>query len=183
MNLIDKYFDAVRIIKPSIHEDTRGSLSERYNPQLRDCIGVESLDFCLEYISTSNLGVLRGLHYQVNTEQGKLISVVNGKVFDVVVDLRKGSKTFGQYRGVMLDSTSKCMIWIPPGFAHGFLSMSDPAIMLYSCTGKYSPENERCIRWNDKDINIDWPQKSGLIISEKDKAGVQFKSAEYFENQ
>jgi len=183
MNLIDKYFDAVCIIKPSIHEDTRGSLSERYNPQLRDCIGEESLDFCLEYISTSNLGVLRGLHYQVNTEQGKLISVVNGRVFDVVVDLRKWSKTFGQYRSVMLDSTSKCMIWIPPGFAHGFLSMSDPAIMLYSCTGEYSPENERCVKWNDKDINIDWPKEIGLIISEKDKAGVQFKNAEYFENQ
>ena len=182
MNLIDKYFDAVCIIKPSIHEDIRGSLSERYNPQLKECLGVESLDFCLEYISTSNLGVLRGLHYQVNTEQGKLISVVNGKVFDVVVDIRKESKTFGQYKSVMLDSMSKHMIWIPPGFAHGFLSMADPAIMLYSCTGKYSPENERCIRWNDKDINIDWPQKSGLIISEKDNIGVRFKNAEYFEN-
>ena len=141
MNLIDKYFEAVCIVKPSIHEDIRGNLSERYNSQLIECLGVGPLDFCLEYISTSNLGVLRGLHYQVNTEQGKLISVVNGRVFDVVVDLRKESKTFGQYKSVMLDSRSKHMIWIPPGFAHGFLSMSDPAIMLYSCTGKYSPEN------------------------------------------
>jgi len=181
MNLIEKYFDAVYIIKPSIHEDIRGNLSERYNSELKECLGVESLDFCLEYISTSNLGVLRGLHYQVNTEQGKLISVVNGRVFDVVVDLRKESKTFGQYKGVMLDSSSKYMVWIPPGFAHGFLSMSNPAIMLYSCTGKYSPENERCIRWNDKDINIDWPQKSRLIISDKDKLGDLFERAEYFE--
>jgi dTDP-4-dehydrorhamnose 3,5-epimerase len=182
MNLINKYFDAVCIVKPSIHEDIRGNLSERYNPQLKECLGVESLNFCLEYISTSNLGVLRGLHYQVNVEQGKLISVVNGRVFDVVVDLRKESKTFGQYKSVVLDSTSKYMIWIPPGFAHGFLAMSDLAVMLYSCTGDYCPENERCIRWDDSSVNIDWPQKSGLIISEKDKLGSQFEKSEYFEN-
>lgn len=181
MKLIDKIFDAVCIINPVIHEDNRGNFSERYNPKLKELLGVESLNFCLEYISTSNFGVLRGLHYQLHVEQAKLISVIEGKVFDVFVDLRQGSKTFGQYKSVILDSTFKHMVWIPPGFAHGFLSMSDHTVMLYSCTGEYSPENEKCIRWDDESIGIKWPQTSGLIISDKDKLGDLFNRAEYFE--
>ena len=98
------------------------------------------------------------------------------------VDLRKGSKTFGQYKSVILDSTFKHMVWIPPGFAHGFLSMSDQTVMLYSCTGEYSPENEKCIKWDDESIGIKWPQTSGLIISEKDICGDQLKHIELFSN-
>jgi len=180
MRIIDKHFNAVYIIEPIIHQDNRGNFIERYNPKLKTLLEVESLDFCLEYASTSNLGVIRGLHYQVNVEQAKLISVLNGKVFDVFVDLRKGSKTFGKYKGVELDAESKKMIWIPPGFAHGFLSLSDDTIMLYSCTGNYSPENEKCIRWDDKSIAIKWPTKSKLIISEKDMHGDQLKNAVLF---
>jgi len=173
-------FDNALVIEPNVFEDTRGSLHEVFNPQLMQLIPNIEKNICLAYFSNSKKGVTRGLHYQVEKIQGKLVTAVSGIVFDVIVDMRRDSVTFGEYAVVELNDKNKNLLWIPPGFAHGFQCLSDECILSYLCTGPYSPEHERCVIWSDTDIDIPWPNFNRPIISEKDQLGVSFKEAEYF---
>ncbi len=143
---------------------------------------VAPVDFVQDNHSSSVRGVLRGLHYQVKRTQGKLVRVIAGRVFDVAVDLRKSSPYFGQWAGATLSAENKEMLWIPPGFAHGFYVLSEHAEFVYKCTDYYAPEYERSILWNDPDIGIDWPLSDNFlpILSEKDKNAVSFQAAQVF---
>lgn len=166
---------------PKVFEDERGFFMETFRA---DCFRSRVGDwfFVQDNYSRSTKGTLRGLHYQINCPQGKLVSVMQGEVFDVAVDLRRGSSYFGRWVGVTLSAESKQMLWIPPGFAHGFYVLSEQAEFSYKCSDYYAPEYERSIIWNDPDIGIDWPIPPGgeLLLSEKDKAGVSFNAAEVF---
>jgi dTDP-4-dehydrorhamnose 3,5-epimerase len=170
------------LIEPQIFFDDRGFFFESFNHErFRKEIGVE-VSFFQDSHSQSTKGVLRGLHYQLpDKAQGKLVRVVNGAVFDVVVDIRKNSPTIGQWVGEILTAENKKQLWIPEGFAHGFLTISDKADFLYKATNFYSKEKERSIMWNDPDINISWPEISNIKISTKDEQGCLFKDADLFE--
>lgn len=141
-----------------------------------------NLDFVQDNHSSSVKGTLRGLHYQTANAQGKLVRVTAGEVFDVAVDLRKSSPTFGQWAGEVLSAENKLLLWVPPGFAHGFLVLSETAEFQYKCTDYYNPASERCIIWNDPKLNISWPCADGLtpILSAKDVSGCKFTEAELF---
>ena len=165
------------IIKPKVFSDHRGFFFESYNNlDFNKAIGSDIV-FVQDNHSISKKNVLRGLHFQSNNPQGKLIRVCNGKIFDVAVDLRKDSQTFLKWFGCELTEENKNQLWIPPGFAHGFLCLSDIAEVLYKTTEFWYPHDEHTIIWNDKTINIKWPISEEFIISEKDKNG---KSASYF---
>lgn len=179
MKLIETIFDKVLMLEPTVYNDERGYLLEVYNNKLIELIPELKNGFSLEYFSKSKKNTVRGLHYQVNTTQGKLVTAINGSVFDAVVDIRKSSPTFGEHKVVKLNSKNNRLIWIPPGFAHGFQALTDEAILSYKCTGSYSPPNERCILWSDTDLNINWPNTEQPILSAKDQAGTHFKEAEY----
>ena len=138
-------------------------------------------DFVQDNHSRSAKGVLRGLHYQIKQPQGKLVRVVSGEVLDIAVDLRKSSETFGQWAGVILSAENKRQLWIPEGFAHGFIVLSEAAEFLYKTTDYYAPEYERCIQWNDADLAIDWQYHKEPQVSEKDAKGSLFKEADTFE--
>lgn len=144
---------------------------------------VSDLSFVQDNHSKSTQGILRGLHYQIKQPQGKLVRVISGKVFDVAVDLRNSSPTFGKWVGIMLSAENKLMFWVPPGFAHGFYVISPEAEFVYKCTDYYAPEYERSIKWNDPSINIQWPIIPGIIplLSKKDENGIFFENAEVFE--
>ena len=171
----------VIILEPKVFGDDRGFFFESYNQQIfNDAIG-QNVQFVQDNHSRSTKGVLRGLHYQVQQPQGKLMRVVRGAVFDVAVDIRKSSPTFGQWVGVELSEDNHHQLWVPEGFAHGFLVLSDSADFLYKTTDYYAPEHERCIKWDDIKIGIVWPLNgSKPIVSEKDENGVTFDIAEYF---
>lgn len=158
------------IIEPDAFEDSRGFFLECFNTKKYSDIGI-ACNFVQDNHSFSKNNVLRGLHYQHNIPQGKLVRVSSGEVYDVAVDVRKDSNTFGQYASVILSSKNKKQFWIPPGFAHGFLVLSDYADFEYKCSEFYSPENEVTIRWDDPTININWPCKNP-ILSEKDLSGI-----------
>jgi dTDP-4-dehydrorhamnose 3,5-epimerase len=162
----------VVLIEPLVFGDERGYFFESFNQTaFNQTIGYE-VQFVQDNHSKSQKGVLRGLHYQLPPKaQGKLVRVVQGEVFDVAVDIRKDSPTFGQWVGEILSAENKRQLWIPEGFAHGFVTLSDTAEFLYKTTDYYSPEHEACIAWNDKDIGIHWPTKSQPLLSEKDKKG------------
>ena len=165
--------DGVFIIKPRIFEDNRGFFYESWNQVLFNKIVGEEVKFQQDNHSLSNIGVLRGLHYQVGPKpQGKLVRCVSGSVFDVAVDIRKSSPTFGEWTSIVLDKINKLMIWIPVGFAHGFLSLEDNSEVLYKATELWSKDQERSIRWNDNIISINWPLKEINFaeprVSEKD---------------
>jgi len=165
------------IIEPQVFKDERGFFLETYNQKIYEEAGIK-YDFVQDNLSKSAKGVLRGLHYQVNPfAQGKLVQVIQGAVLDVAVDIRFGSPTFGQYASVELDEKNKKQFWIPPGFAHGFVSLTDGAIFSYKCTNLYNPESERGIIWNDPSLKINWKTKSP-IVSEKDKKNKLFKDIE-----
>ena len=169
------------LIKPQVFGDDRGFFMETFRQnEFED--KVSNLRFVQDNHSLSKRGTLRGLHYQINQPQGKLVRVISGEVFDVGVDLRKSSPTFGNWSGVTLSSENKEILWVPPGFAHGFYVLSDRAEFEYKCTDYYAPEHERSIQWDDPDIGIDWPLLSGSLplLSSKDRAGVSFKDAEVF---
>ncbi len=171
----------VLLIEPNIFEDERGFFFESFN--LNEFREVTSLDvtFVQDNHSKSLKGVLRGLHYQIPPyDQGKLVRVIQGEVFDVAVDIRKNSPTFGQHVSQILSYENKKQMWIPQGFAHGFLTLSDTSEFLYKTTNFYKPECERCILWNDKILNIDWPQNLDKLISSKDLLGANFNSSEVF---
>ncbi len=171
----------VVILEPKVFGDERGFFFESYNEKkFAEAIGYAP-QFVQDNHSRSAKGVLRGLHYQIQQPQGKLVRVTAGEVFDVVVDIRKSSPTFGQWVGVHLSGDNKKQMWIPPGFAHGFVVLSDFAEFLYKTTDFYAPEHERCIIWNDPQIGIDWPLADAPILSGKDQQGKLLTDAELFE--
>lgn len=160
----------VYIIEPKVFGDNRGYFMETYNKEHFEEVGL-TMNFVQDNESSSSKGVLRGLHFQTKHTQGKLVRVTEGEVFDVAVDLRKGSPTYGQWEGVVLSAENKKQFYIPEGFAHGFLVLSDHAIFNYKCTDFYCPEGEGGVLWNDPDIGIEWPLDGidNIILSEKDK--------------
>ena len=177
--------DGVFIIEPKIFEDNRGFFYESWNQQLFNNTVGEEVNFQQDNHSLSNLGVLRGLHYQIEPKpQGKLVRCISGSVFDVAVDLRKSSPTFGEWASIVLDNVNKLMIWIPVGFAHGFLSLEDNSELLYKASELWSQDHDRSIRWDDENININWPLKdinfSEPRLSEKDATAPFLKNAEIF---
>lgn len=170
----------VILIEPKVFGDERGFFFESFNQaQFEQAIG-KSVQFVQDNHSRSARNVLRGLHYQIQQPQGKLVRVVQGEVFDVAVDLRKSSKTFGQWVGEILSAENKRQLWIPEGFAHGFVVLSDTAEFLYKTTDYYAPAHERCILWNDETLAIHWPAGIQPILSAKDAQGKAFVDAEVF---
>jgi dTDP-4-dehydrorhamnose 3,5-epimerase len=171
----------VYLIEPQVFADSRGFFLESYNQhKFTDKLGI-SVNFVQDNHSTSQYNVLRGLHYQIIQPQGKLVRAVVGSIFDVAVDIRKSSPTCGKWVGYELSAENKRQLWIPPGFAHGFLVLSETAEVMYKTTDYYCPQGDRSILWNDPDLAIDWPIKSEPIISEKDSKGQAFKTAEIYE--
>lgn len=170
----------VLIIEPKVFGDARGFFLESFNAKaFAEATGVD-LPFVQDNHSRSAQGVLRGLHYQIQQAQGKLVRVVRGAVFDVAVDVRRSSPNFGRWVGVELSEDNHRQLWVPPGFAHGFLVLSDSADFLYKTTDYYAPEHERSVLWNDPAIGIDWPLPGEPLLSGKDQAGVLLKDAEVF---
>ena len=171
--------DVVRF-EPKVFGDDRGFFFESFNHrQFEDAIG-RSVQFVQDNHSRSVKGVLRGLHYQLHRAQGKLVRVVHGEVFDVAVDIRRSSPTFGKWVGSYLSAENKHQLWVPEGFAHGFVVLSDSAEFLYKTTDYYAPEHERCISWNDPAIGIDWPLKGEPALSGKDREGKCLADADVF---
>lgn len=170
----------VLLIEPQVFEDSRGFIFESYNHRaFLEATGMEPR-FVQDNHSRSSFNVLRGLHYQLKQAQGKLVRVIAGEVFDVAVDMRRSSPRFGLWVGQRLSGDNKCMLWIPPGFAHGFLALSDVSEVLYKTTDYYAPEHERCVIWNDADIGIDWPVQGTSVISAKDARGFPLRMAETY---
>ncbi|OCG43463.1 dTDP-4-dehydrorhamnose 3,5-epimerase [Gilliamella sp. Fer1-1] len=164
----------VKIVQPIVFGDHRGFFLETFEQKrYQKMLGIE-LNFVQDNHSRSQKGVLRGLHFQKENPQGKLVRVVRGEVFDVAVDIRKDSPTYGKWVGVILSEDNKTQLWIPPGLAHGFLVMSDIADFEYKCTSYYDPSSEECLFWNDPTVNISWPI-SNPILSDKDKLGKTLK--------
>ncbi len=172
----------VLIITPKVFTDDRGFFIETYNASNFRELGIPDV-FVQDNHSRSLRGVLRGLHYQINRPQGKLIRVVSGEVYDVVVDIRRKSQTFGKWVGEYLSAENKLQLWVPPGFAHGYYVLSENADFLYKTTDFYAPSYERTILWNDNDLLIDWPLIDGKppIISTKDSCGKSFNEADLFD--
>ncbi len=164
------------IIEPELFQDDRGYFTEMYHKAKYEDAGIKG-DFIQDNRSRSCQSTIRGLHYQVRKAQGKLVWVLSGEVFDVAVDIRQSSRTFGKWQGTLLSSESKKGIYIPPHFAHGFCVLSKEAEVFYKCTEFYSPENERTIRWDDPDLAIEWPVENP-ILSEKDATAALFKDAQ-----
>ena len=172
--------DVIRI-EPTVHADSRGFFMEVWQAQRFADAGIDA-QFVQENVSQSSRGTLRGLHYQLDKPQGKLVRVVLGEVFDVAVDLRRGSPSYGRWVSAVLSDENKHQLWVPPGFAHGFLVLSDTAIFEYKCTEYYAPEFERSIRWDDPDIQIDWPLDSQTqpILSERDAQAPLLRNADTY---
>jgi dTDP-4-dehydrorhamnose 3,5-epimerase len=171
----------VLVIEPKVFEDPRGFFFESYNRRtFREAIGFAG-EFVQDNQSFSVRNVLRGLHYQHRKPQGKLVTVLAGEIFDVAVDMRRSSPTFGQCASVNLSGGSHRLLWIPPGFAHGFLVLSEHALVQYKVTEYYAPDDERTLFWNDPELDIQWPLDGEAILSEKDQRGVRFASAELFD--
>ena len=167
----------VLLIEPKVFGDDRGFFFESFNLRaFREATGL-TVDFVQDNHSKSARNVLRGLHYQVEQPQGKLVRVVQGEVFDVAVDTRKNSPTYGQWAGAILSAENKHQFWVPAGLAHGFLVLSETAEFLYKTTDYYAPAHERCIAWNDPDLAIDWPLAGSPVLSAKDAQGMAFRDA------
>ena len=181
MDVIQTTIPDVFIIEPKVFGDERGFFMESFNEKtFREKTGVTA-NFVQDNHSRSTKNVLRGLHYQIKQPQGKLVRVVLGEVYDVAVDIRKSSPTFGQWTGCLLTESNKKQFWVPAGFAHGFVVLSDTADFLYKTTDYYAPEYERAILWNDPKLNIDWKIEGEPVLSAKDKAGLPLEKAEVFE--
>jgi dTDP-4-dehydrorhamnose 3,5-epimerase len=180
MNIIHTSIPDVLIIEPKLFGDERGFFFESYNErQWEEKTGLRTR-FVQDNHSRSAKGVLRGLHYQIRQPQGKLVRCVFGEVFDVAVDLRRSSPTFGKWSGALLSAENKRQMWVPEGFAHGFLVLSDGAEFLYKTTDYYAPENERGIVWNDPELGIDWPIEGEPVLSKKDAEAAPFMDAIYY---
>lgn len=181
MRVIPTAIPDVLIIEPKVFGDARGFFFESFNQRaFNEATGL-NVQFVQDNHSRSARGVLRGLHYQIEHAQGKLVRVVQGAVFDVAVDIRKSSPTFGKWVGIELTAENFRQMWIPAGFAHGFLVLSETADFLYKTTDYYMPDYERSILWKDANIGIEWPMRENPLISEKDKVACQFKEAECFD--
>lgn len=181
MEVITTEIPDVLIFKPKVFGDERGFFMESFNR--RSWLAATGLDckFVQDNHSRSGRGVLRGLHYQIRQPQGKLVRVVAGEVFDVAVDLRRSSPTFGKWVGVRLSAENKLQFWVPPGFAHGFMVLSEEADFLYKATDFYAPEHERAIIWNDPELDISWPSEITPELSGKDSGAPLFRDAEVFD--
>ena len=179
MQFIPTAIPEVVLIEPQVFSDDRGFFLETFQAEKYRAAGITA-PLVQDNHSGSRRGVLRGLHYQIRRPQGKLVSVVVGEVFDVAVDLRRSSPTFGRWAGAELSGDNHRQLWIPAGFAHGFLVLSDSADFLYKTTDYFAPEHERSVAWNDPAIGIDWPAEVAPVLSPKDKAGVPLHEAEVF---
>ncbi len=172
----------IKVVKPLVHRDDRGIFFESWRRDRFDALGL-GVEFAQDNQSVSRQGVLRGLHYQLPpVAQGKLVGVAAGEVFDVSVDVRRSSPTFGKWAARTLSEESHEMLWIPPGFAHGFYAVSEVAVLIYKCTAPYSGEHDRAVRWDDSELAIDWPLEPGArpILSAKDSAAPGLRSADLF---
>ncbi|MGR2867831.1 dTDP-4-dehydrorhamnose 3,5-epimerase [Vibrio vulnificus] len=177
MNVIDTNIPDVKIIEPRLFEDSRGYFMETWQQKkFEELVTGKETNFVQDNQSVSSRGVLRGLHYQKANAQGKLVRVTEGEVYDVAVDIRKGSPTFGKWAGAYLSSENKRMLWVPEGFAHGFCVVSEMVSFLYKCTDYYNPEANVTIAWDDKDIGIEWPEFDNFILSDSDSKGKSLKA-------
>jgi dTDP-4-dehydrorhamnose 3,5-epimerase len=180
MEVIQTEIPDVLIIEPKVFGDERGFFLESFNEKnFSEKTGVTT-SFVQDNHSRSAQNVLRGLHYQIQNPQGKLVRVTRGSVYDVALDIRKSSATFGQWTGCLLSDSNHRQLWVPPGFAHGFVVLSEVADFLYKTTNYYSPDHERCILWNDPALSIDWKFTGEPLLSAKDQAGVPLDQAEVF---
>jgi dTDP-4-dehydrorhamnose 3,5-epimerase len=170
----------VLLLEPRVIGDTRGFFLESYNEKAFHTAVGRPVSFVQDNHSRSGRNILRGLHYQIHQPQGKLVRVVRGAVFDVAVDARRSSPTFGKWVGEELSEDNHRQLWVPPGFAHGFLVLSDTADFLYKVTDTYAPQHERCILWNDPSVGVQWPLTSEPVLSPKDLRGVPFAQVETF---
>lgn len=180
MKLVATKIPEVLLFEPKVFGDDRGFFLESYNQKVLRDLGLDR-SFVQDNHSRSSRGVLRGLHYQLQQTQGKLIRVVSGTIWDVAVDVRRGSATFGQWVGEELSAENKRIFWIPEGFAHGFVVLSETADVLYKASDFYAPEHEHSLLWNDPDLGIEWPYQEEPVISAKDRAGLPLKQAKLFD--
>jgi len=181
MNVLSTRIPDVLMIEPRVFADDRGFFYESYNHKaFCEQTGL-AVDFIQDNHSCSQQNVLRGLHYQIKQPQGKLVRAIAGSILDVAVDIRKNSPTFGEWVSCILSAENKRQFWVPVGFAHGFLVLSETAEVLYKATDYYAPQHERCIVWDDPDLAIQWDLNGDPIISDKDRAGESFKTADLFE--
>lgn len=180
MEVVATQHPEVLLLRPKVFGDARGFFFESYNRKTFAELGLDA-EFVQDNHSRSAKGVLRGLHYQIRQPQGKLVRVVVGEVFDVAVDLRRSSPHYGRVATIRLSADTHEMAWIPPGFAHGFLVLSETAEFLYKTTDYYAPEHERSLLWNDPELAIDWPLDGEPLLSAKDRAGLPFAACEVFE--
>jgi len=171
----------VLVLEPEVFGDARGFFFESYNRRRFAAATGLDIEFVQDNQSRSARNVLRGLHYQVRQPQGKLVRVVAGEIWDVAVDLRRGSPSFGRWAGTKLDAVSHRMLWVPPGFAHGFVALSEQADVLYKATDFYAPAHERTLLWNDAAIGIPWPMVGEPVMTDKDRRGIPLSSAETFD--
>jgi dTDP-4-dehydrorhamnose 3,5-epimerase len=169
----------VKIVEPRVFEDSRGFFFESYNERVLADLGIAG-PFVQDNQSFSHKDVVRGLHYQIEQAQGKLIRCLTGEIFDVAVDIRRNSPTFGKWVGEVLSAANRRMLWIPAGFAHAFMVLSEGADVLYKATDFYSPKHERTILWNDPALGIEWPHQKQAILSDKDLAGLTLENAEVY---
>jgi dTDP-4-dehydrorhamnose 3,5-epimerase len=179
MQTVKTKLEGVLLVKPKVFSDDRGFFFESYSQKALAGSDI-ALPFVQDNHSRSGKNVLRGLHYQIRQPQGKLVRAVVGEIFDVAVDLRRDSATFGEWVGEILSAENKEMLWVPPGFAHGFLVLSEWAEVLYKATDYYAPQFERTIRWNDPEIGIDWPFAGEPTLSAKDSQGARLRDAEVY---
>jgi len=179
MRVVETAIPDVRIVDPRVFADDRGAFFESWNARAFSQLGIDAT-FVQDNHSRSHRNVLRGLHYQIRHAQGKLVRVVTGEVYDVVVDLRESSPTFGRHVGVTLSETNRQMLWVPPGFAHGFLVLSAHADFLYKTTDYWYPEHERTLLWSDPALRIDWPLQGAPTIAAKDAAGTPLAHADRY---
>lgn len=178
MKVIETDIPDVKIIEPTVFGDERGFFMETWNQKrFEELVTGKPTQFVQDNHSKSKKGILRGLHYQTENTQGKLVRVVSGEVFDVAVDIRKDSPTFGKWVGVYLSAENKRQLWVPEGFAHGFYVTSDEAEFVYKCTDYYNPQVEMSLIWNDPALNIEWPLEAMPIMSQKDKNGLSIQNA------
>ena len=180
MKKLSTPLEGVFVLEPAVFGDARGFFLESYNERALAKAGIRE-HFVQDNQSYSTLNVVRGLHYQIRQTQGKLVHAIVGEILDVIVDLRKSSRTFGKWSSVRLSDQNKHMLWIPPGLAHGFRVVSESAHVLYKATDYYCPEAERTLAWNDPDLKIDWQLTGDPIVSHKDQRGTLFRDAEKFE--
>ena len=179
MEFVATSLPEVLLLKPKVHGDHRGFFMETYRKEVFEKAGITDV-FVQDNQSKSGQGTLRGLHYQIKQPQGKLIRAIGGEIYDVAVDMRRSSPTFGLWVGVVLSAENKYALWVPPGFAHGFYVMSQEAEVYYKATTYYAPEFERGLLWNDPLLNITWPEKDTVVLSDKDRTAPMFAVAETF---